>query len=82
MGIRQSDPRLKNMVKLLQKLTSNGNIDMLRLDSNTFRTVMNENIVLITAAFQNRMVIPAFETLCDHIGLIYEECKVRAILVP
>ena len=40
------------MVNLLTKLTTNGNIDMLRLDAVTFRTVMNENIVLITAAFQ------------------------------
>lgn len=75
MGIRQTDPRLKNMIQLLNKLSINGNIDRLRLDANTFRTVMNENIVLITAAFQNRMVIPAFESLCDKITEIYEKCK-------
>ena len=77
MGIRQSDPRLENMVGWLEKLTSvNGNIDMLRLDLQTFRMIMNESIVLITAALHKKMVIPAFDTLCYQIAAIYQQCRV------
>lgn len=75
MGIRQTDPRLKNMLRVLDRLSTNGKIERLRLDAGTFRTVMNENIVLITKAFQNRMVIPAFESLCDVITQIYHKIK-------
>ena len=78
MGIRQTDPRLKNMVDWLNKLSVNGNIDMLRLDLQTFRMIMSENIVLITAALHKTMIIPAFDTLCDQIETIYQECKVKS----
>ena len=77
MGIRQSDPRLENMVGWLEKLSVNGNIDMLRLDLQTFRMIMNESIVLITAALHKKMVIPAFDTLCYQISAIYQQCKVK-----
>ena len=75
MGIRQSDPRLKNMLRVLDRLSTNGRLEKLRLDAATFRTVMNENIVLITTAFQNRMVIPAFDSLSDYITDIYNRIK-------
>ena len=46
-------------------------VEQLRLDPVTFKTVLSENIVLITKAFRNQMVIPAFETFCENITDIY-----------
>ena len=46
-------------------------VQQLKLDPVTFKTVLSENIVLITKAFRNQMVIPAFETFCENITEIY-----------
>jgi hypothetical protein len=35
--------------------------------------VLSENIVFITKAFQNRMIIPAFEPFCDNIKVIFDK---------
>jgi hypothetical protein len=69
MGIRETDPRLKNMYKLLKSLATSSTFENLKLEPATFKTVLSENIVFITKAFQNRLVIPAFETFCDNIGM-------------
>jgi len=72
-GIRSTDPRLKNMVDMLKNLSTLPSFENLRLDQNTFKTVLSESIVFITRAFQNRMIIPAFETFCDNIRVLYEK---------
>jgi hypothetical protein len=63
------------MVSMLKNLSSLPSFENLRLDHNTFKAVLSENIVFITKAFQNRMVIPAFETFCDNIKVIYDQVK-------
>jgi len=77
-GILHTDPRLKNMMDMLQRMSvGNRGLDKLRLDAKSFRTVMNANVVLIFKAFQNRMVIPAFDVFCNAIEDMYNKCKVN-----
>ena len=76
-GIRQTDPRMENMMKMLNTLKpyTVSSVEDLKLDLNTFKTVLSENVVLITKALQNQMIIPAFDAFCDNITAIYEKCK-------
>ena len=69
--------RLKNMYALLSNLAMGPNLDNLKLDPNTFRAALSENIVFITKAFQNRLVIPAFEAFCENITEIYHKLKLN-----
>ena len=73
-GILRTDPRLDHMMELLKRMTvGNHDLDELKLDAQSFRMVMNANVVLIFKAFQNRMVIPAFDVFCQAIEEIYEK---------
>jgi hypothetical protein len=65
------------MVGMLKNFSTLPSFENLRLDPNTFKAVLSENIVFITKAFQNRMVIPAFESFCDNIKIIYDQVYVR-----
>ena len=76
-GVRPTDPRLKNMVGMLKNLSTLPNFENLRLDHQTFKTVLSENIVFITKAFQNRMIIPAFEPFCDNIKVIFDKVSAK-----
>ena len=75
MGILTNDPRLSNMIKILSSFSHSGTFEGLKLDPSTFKTVLSENIVFVTKAFQNRLVIPAFEAFCENITKIYEGLK-------
>ena len=65
------------MYALLSNLAMGPNLDNLKLDPNTFRAALSENIVFITKAFQNRLVIPAFEAFCENITEIYHKLKLN-----
>ena len=82
MGIQQDDPRLRNMYTVLSNLSTTPNFENLKLDPNTFKHVLSENIVFVTKAFQNRLVIPAFEAFCDNITNIYEKLKLNETGTP
>lgn len=62
-------------MKMLHKLKPHtlGSVEDLKLDVQTFTTVMRENVVLITKALHNHMIIPAFDVFCDDITKIYEK---------
>jgi len=75
LGIRQDDPRLKNLHNLLTRMSSAPTLDNLKLDANTFKHVLSENIVFITKAFKNRLVIPAFDAFCENLTAIFEKLK-------
>jgi len=77
LGIRPDDPRLKGMYGMLKNLSTSPNFENLKLDPNTFKHVLSENIVFVTKAFQNRLVIPAFEVFCDNLTQIYEKLKLN-----
>jgi hypothetical protein len=51
------------MIRMLNNLKPHGltSVEDLKLDPHTFKTVLNENMVLITKALQNQMISPAFE---------------------
>lgn len=63
------------MNNLLKKLSVSSNFDNLKLDAVTFKHVLSENIVFVTKAFQNRLVIPAFDAFCENITEIYNKLK-------
>ena len=58
---------LKGMHDILKNLSSSPTFDNLKLDANTFRQILAENIVFVTKAFKNRLVIPDFEVFCKNI---------------
>jgi hypothetical protein len=75
-GIRScSDPRLKQMMHMLNTLKPHKlpSVEDLKLDVCVFKSVVSENVVLITKALQNKMIIPAFDAFCDNITRIYEK---------
>ena len=76
-GIRTTDPRLENMMRMLENLKPYAlpSIEDLKLDVQTFKSVLCENVVLVTKALQNQMIIPAFEAFTDNITSIYEQVK-------
>ena len=45
----------------------------MKLDLNTFQTIVNENHAIINKAFQNQLIIPKFEEFCDDITDIYDK---------
>ena len=55
------------MRDILKNLSSSPTFDNLKLDANTFRQILAENIVFVTKAFKNRLVIPDFEVFCKNI---------------
>jgi len=75
LGIRPEDPRLKGMYDVLKKLSTTPTFDNLKLDPNTFKHVLAENIVFVTKAFKNRLVIPAFDAFCENITRIYNDLR-------
>merc|ERR1712141_209430 len=75
LGIRPDDPRLKGMYGMLKNLSTSPNFENLKLDPTTFKHVLSENIVFVTKAFQNRLVIPAFGAFCENITDIYHKLK-------
>ena len=60
---------------MLNNLSTTPNFENLKLDPDTFKHVLSENIVFLTKAFQNRLVIPDFEAFCENITTIYEKLK-------
>ena len=70
------------MYTVLSNLSTTPNFENLKLDPNTFKHVLSENIVFVTKAFQNRLVIPAFEAFCDNITNIYEKLKLNETGTP
>ena len=55
------------MHDILKNLSSSPTFDNLKLDANTFRQILAENIVFVIKAFKNRLVIPDFEVFCKNI---------------
>ena len=50
------------MCSVLRNLSISPTFDNLKLDANTFRQILAENIVFVTKAFKNRLVIPDFDS--------------------
>lgn len=84
-GLRRNDPRLvelfENLRRIHRELEVNfpnkaaGSIETLKLDRETFKSAITDNIVLISKAFRQQFVIPEFQSFCLHIEEIYMKCK-------
>eukprot|EP00095_Tigriopus_kingsejongensis_P011529 maker-scaffold33_size549341-snap-gene-1.27 protein:Tk11529 transcript:maker-scaffold33_size549341-snap-gene-1.27-mRNA-1 annotation:"glutaminase kidney mitochondrial-like" len=81
-GIKKTDPRLDNMMHMLDRMKPHtlGSVEDLKLDAQTFTTVMRENVVLVNKAIHNHMIIPAFDVFCDNITSIYEKVGIKSTL--
>ena len=52
-----------------------GSIETLRLDRESFKVAITDNIVLISKAFRQQFVIPEFQTFCGHIQELFWKCR-------
>jgi hypothetical protein len=79
-GLRRTDPRLKELVDGLEELhckigdegTTPENID---LSFDSFQRLIEKNLVLITQAFTQKLIVPDFLDFCTHLKDIYRRCK-------
>lgn len=76
-GILSDDPRLENMMNLLEKLKppSAFDVGVLKLDPQIFKTMLSENILLVYKALQHSFIIPDFEQFTEEITKIFEKVK-------
>ena len=78
-GIRASDPRLKETIDKLRSIAREkqivGSIESMHLDHETFRNIVRENIVLISRALRQQIVIPDFSGFTKHMDDFYWKCK-------
>ena len=74
-GILSDDPRLEQMMFLLNKLKPNSALTVgeLKLEPQAFKAVLSENIVLINKALQNSFIMADFEGFAEDISNIYEK---------
>ena len=83
-GLRKDDPRLAELFENLSRFHKDqeaefpgriGSIETLRLDRESFKVVITDNIVLISKAFRQQFVIPEFQTFCGHIEEMFWKCR-------
>jgi len=78
-GIRRSDPRLKN---LLQKVTSYhelnshhfNTLENLYLDEKTFTRLTADDLVVLSQAVRNDVIIPDFPAFCVQLKEVFHRC--------
>ncbi|UYV77043.1 GLS [Cordylochernes scorpioides] len=80
-GLKKSDPRLAEMMNNLRAVYKEqnrvGSPESLKLDFDTFKRVVKENIMLISRAFRHQFVIPDFQEFTKNLEDIYWKCKVN-----
>ncbi|XP_049780661.1 glutaminase liver isoform, mitochondrial-like isoform X2 [Schistocerca cancellata] len=79
-GLRKTDPRLSELMDNLKQVhrksgMEGGSPETLKLDRETFRSVISANIVLISRAFRHQFVIPDFQGYTKYIEDFYWKCK-------
>ena len=84
-GLRRTDLRLKELFENLRKehkrledvtpKTNVGSIETLRLDRETFKRIITDNIVLIARALRQQFIVPEFQTFCSQIEEIFYKCS-------
>ncbi|BFZ21578.1 hypothetical protein BsWGS_24616 [Bradybaena similaris] len=78
-GLRETDPRLKEMMANLNNVQSDL-IDLdtahkVYIDRETFRECITDNIVLIVKAFRNQFIIPEFLQFTQRINELFWRAK-------
>ena len=84
-GLKRTDQRLKelfdNLWTVQQSKAAAANrttvnaVETLRVDKATFTRLMHDNIVLISKAFRQQLIIPEFQTFCAQIYEVWAKCK-------
>lgn len=78
-GIRRKDPRLKEMMSQLSQIykinQESGTSDSIFLDRESFRTVVKDNIDLVSRSLKHQLVIPQFNDFTQEIEKFYWKCK-------
>jgi len=79
-GVRRTDTRLKEMMDAFTMHNKrhgeeNSTVDSLNISMDTFRQLVEPNIMLVTQATRNKMVIPEFQAFCQQLTDIFKRCK-------
>ncbi|KAK2717298.1 hypothetical protein QYM36_006171 [Artemia franciscana] len=81
-GVRPTDVRLSELHKNIRTIFDQQehenvvtSVENVKLDRDQFKSVIADNIVLISRAFLRQFVIPEFEEFCSRIEKIYNKCK-------
>lgn len=79
-GLRKNDPRLSELSENLRALHhksgyEGGSPETQKLDRETFRQVIQANMILISRAFRHQFVIPDFPSFTKYIEEFYWRCK-------
>nr|CAD7413903.1 unnamed protein product [Timema poppensis] len=82
-GLRKTDPRLEQVMKLLDDFSrepqreNDGPTSPLsvRLNPEVFKEIISPNVRLISQAFTNQLIVPDFTEFCDQIKMFYDKCK-------
>ncbi|KAE8751564.1 hypothetical protein FOCC_FOCC001811 [Frankliniella occidentalis] len=79
-GLRKNDPRLFELSEKLRAVHrqsgyEGGSPETQKLDRETFRSVIQANMILISRAFRHQFVIPDFAGFTKHIEDFYYRCK-------
>ncbi|CAG2055143.1 unnamed protein product [Timema podura] len=82
-GLRKTDPRLEQVMKLLDDFSrapqrENGGATSqlsVRLNPEVFKEIISPNVRLISQAFTNQLIVPDFTEFCDQINMFYDKCK-------
>ena len=83
MGLRRSDPRLQELMKGLQELhlqigDEGTTPESMELPFESFRKLIDPNLVLLSQAFSQKLIIPDFLEFCSHLKDIFRRCKQNA----
>jgi len=74
-GIRRTDTRLRAfMENAWQAVGNEGNLDDLWVDEATFASFAEENLVLLSQALRNDVIIPDFEEFTTQLKDIFARC--------
>ncbi|XP_071551699.1 glutaminase liver isoform, mitochondrial-like isoform X2 [Panulirus ornatus] len=80
-GLRKSDPRLSELRSNLMEVhtalenSKDMSISSLKLDKNTYKSVIQDNIVLISRALRHQLVVPEWHDFTSYIEEFYWSCK-------
>ena len=79
-GIKRSDPRLKELMdglkELHDKIGEEGTTpENINLSMESFQRLIEKNLVLISQAFSQKLVVPDFLDFCTHLKDIFRRCR-------
>lgn len=83
-GLRPTDNRLTDLYQKLRRIQRElaiadpkqfFSIEILSFDRETFKTLINDNILLISKAFRRQFILPEFQRFCLYIEEIFVKCK-------